>query len=106
MTDILDMACRTLIKIKFYKKDLVKENKMLTRCLTLIGLIATLLISSGCGVKETMLDRNWGKSFELAKSNQILNGPDEQVTEANIGKYRGYSKKQTSNKLENSTIQK
>lgn len=79
---------------------------MLTRCLTLIGLIATLLISSGCGVKETMLDRNWGKSFELAKSNQILNGQDEQVTEANIGKYRGYSKKQTSNKLENSTIQK
>jgi hypothetical protein len=79
---------------------------MLTRCLTLIGLIATLLIFSGCGVKETMLDRNWGKSFELAKSNQILNGPDEQVAEANIGKYRGYSKKQTSNKLENSTIQK
>jgi hypothetical protein len=66
---------------------------MLTRCLTLIGLIATLLISSGCGVKETMLDRNWGKSFESAKSNQILNRPDEQVTEANIGKYRGYGKK-------------
>ncbi|MBC2696683.1 MAG: hypothetical protein HF982_15680 [Desulfobacteraceae bacterium] len=78
---------------------------MLTRCFILIGLIATLLISSGYGVKETMLDRNWGKSFELAKSNQILNKPDEQVTETNIGKYRGYSEKQTSNKLENSTIQ-
>ncbi len=78
---------------------------MLTRCLTLIGLIATLLISSGCGVKESMLDRNWGKSFELAKSNQIINGPDEQVTEANIGKYRGYAEKQTSNKLGDSTIQ-
>ncbi len=81
---------------------------MLTRCLTLIGLIATLLIASGCGVKETMLDRNWGKSFESAKSNQILNpeaGKDP-VTEANIGKYMGYGKKQTSNKLDDSTIQK
>jgi hypothetical protein len=66
---------------------------MLIRCLTLIGLIATLLIFSGCGVKETMLDRNWGKSFELAKSNQILNGPDAQGTETNIGKYRGYCEK-------------
>ena len=83
----------------------IKEDTMLTRCFILIGLIATLLISSGCGVKESMLDRNWGKSFELAKSNQILNGPDEQVTEANIGKYRGYSEKQTSNKLSDSTIQ-
>ena len=83
----------------------IKEDTMLTRCFILIGLIATLLISSGCGVKETMLDRNWGKSFELAKSNQILNGPDEQVTEANIGKYRGYAEKQTSNKLDNSVIQ-
>jgi fructose-1,6-bisphosphatase len=72
----------------------IKEDTMsLTRCLILMGLIATLLISSGCGVKESMLDRNWGKSFELAKSNQIINGPDEQVTEANIGKYRGYAEK-------------
>ena len=29
----------------------------------------------------------------------------EQVVEANIGKYRGYSEKQTSNKLSDSTIQ-
>ncbi|MBW1745718.1 MAG: hypothetical protein JRG74_06475 [Deltaproteobacteria bacterium] len=78
---------------------------MLTRCFILIGLIATLLISSGCGVRETMLDRNWGKSFELAKFNQIINGPDEQVAEANIGKYRGYREKQTSNKLGDSAIQ-
>jgi len=84
----------------------IREDTMLTRCLTLIGLIATLLISSGCGVKESMLTKNWGKSFELAKSNQIINGPDEQVTEANIGKYRGYAEKQASNKLGDSTIQK
>ena len=78
---------------------------MLTRCFILIGLIVTLLISSDRVVTETMLHRNCGNSFELAKSNQILNAPDEQVTEANIGKYRGYAEKQTSNKLSDSTIQ-
>ncbi len=80
---------------------------MLTRCFILIGLIAMLLISSGCGVKQTMLDRNWGKSCELAKSNQILNpgaGKDP-VTEANIGKYMGYGEEQASNKLNDSAIQ-
>jgi hypothetical protein len=38
-----------------------------------IGLIAALSTFSGCG--PTMLERNWGRSFESAKSNQILN-PD------------------------------
>ena len=51
---------------------------MITRCLTIIGLIAALSISSGCGggsagQKGTMLDKNWGKSFEAAKFNQTLN---------------------------------
>jgi hypothetical protein len=45
---------------------------MLIRYFTLIGLTAALLISSGCSAKETMLNRNWGSSFESAKSNQIL----------------------------------
>jgi len=46
---------------------------MLTRYLTLIGLLASLLIFSGCGPRETMLSRNWGNSFESAKQSQILN---------------------------------
>ena len=78
-----------------------KEDTMLTKCfILLIGLIATLLIFSGCGVKDTMLSRNWGKSFELAKSNQILNpeaGKEVKIVveppEANMGKYSGYDKK-------------
>ena len=80
-------------------KRLVEENKMLTRCLTLIGLIATLLIFSGCGPKETMLSRNWGNSFESAKQSQILNpeagrnlepvvGLDGQAAGNNMEKYR------------------
>ena len=77
----------------------IKEDTMLTRCLTLIGLIAALLIFSGCGTRETMLSRNWGSSFESAKQSQILNpeagknldpvvGLDGQAVGNNMEKYR------------------
>ena len=78
---------------------------MITRCLTIIGLIAALSISSGCGgtraaQKGTMLDKNWGKSFEAAKFNQILNpqasrnlnpviGLDGQAAEKILQRYQG-----------------
>jgi len=92
-------------------KRLVEENNMLTRCLTLIGLIATLLIFSGCGTKETMLSRNWGNSFESAKQSQILNpeagknldsvvGLDSQAVENNMEKYRQGFTTETSNDLD------
>ena len=72
---------------------------MLTRCLTLIGLIASLLIFSGCGTRETMLAKNWGSSFESAKQSQILNpeagknldpvvGLDGQAVENIVEEYR------------------
>ena len=87
-------------------KRLVEENNMLTRCLTLIGLIATLLIFSGCA-RETMLSRNWGNSFESAKQSQILNteagrnlepvvGLDGPATGNTMEKYRQGFKKETS----------
>jgi hypothetical protein len=43
--------------------------------LIIAGLFAAAVsICSGCGMyKETRLDRNWGKSFESVKTNQILN---------------------------------
>ena len=83
---------------------------LLTRCLTLIGLIATLLIFSGCGTRETMLSRNWGSSFESAKQSQILNpeagknlepvvGLDGQAAENNMEKYRQGLKKDTSKEM-------
>jgi hypothetical protein len=85
----------------------IKEDTMLTRCLTLIGLIATLLIFSGCGPRETMLSRNWGSSFESARQSQILNpeagknldplvGLDGLATGNNMEKYRQGFKKETS----------
>jgi hypothetical protein len=78
---------------------------MVTRCLLLIGLIAALGLFPGCGGKssyiqqETLLDKNWGRSYESAKYNQMLNpdagknldpvaGMDGQVAEGTIEKYR------------------
>jgi len=66
--------------------------------LIIIGLIAVLSIFSGCAQKQTVLDSNWGKSFESAKSNQILNpeagqnlapvaGLDGQAAEGVLGTY-------------------
>lgn len=68
-----------------------------TRCLIIVGLIAALSVFSGCGA--TLLDKNWGRSLESAKSNQILNpeagknlepvvGLDGQAAEITLGTYR------------------
>ena len=51
---------------------------MLNRCLTLTGLIVALVMFPNCGgkplvQKDTMLERNWGRSYESAKHNQMLN---------------------------------
>jgi hypothetical protein len=73
------------------------------RCLIVIVLIAAMSIFSGCGA--TKLDKNWGKSFESAKSDQILNpeagqnldpvvGLDGQAAESSVVTYRkGFSPK-------------
>ncbi len=80
---------------------------MLIRYFTLIGLTAALLISSGCASRETMLSRNWGSSFESAKSNQILDpeagknldpvvGLDGQAVGISMEKYRqGFNKEKS-----------
>jgi len=86
---------------------------MLNRCLILTGLIVALVIFPSCGgkplmQKDTLLERNWGRSYESAKYNQMLNpyagknlepvvGSDGQTAERAIEKYRkGASKKQQS----------
>ena len=86
---------------------------MLNRCLTLTGLIVALVMFPSCGgkplvQKDTMLERNWGRSYESAKYNQMLNpeagknlepvvGTDGQTAESIIEKHRkGESKKQQS----------
>lgn len=90
---------------------------MLTRCLTFIGLVAALSICFGCGKnmtiqKETTLDRNWGRSLESAKYNQILNpdasknlepvvGLDGQSAEKNMDKYKKSFEKEPAQKAYN-----
>jgi len=83
------------------------------RTLVLIAMIAALLLTSGCCGNshrlefqcETMLDQNWGKSVEAAKSSQILNpqagenldpvvGLDGQAAERNLEQYRQDSEEQ------------
>lgn len=47
---------------------------MLSRCSIVIGLIATFVILLGCSTSRLdKLDENWGRSFEEARTNQILN---------------------------------
>jgi hypothetical protein len=95
---------------------------MLNRCLTLTGLIVALVMFPSCGgkplvQKDTMLERNWGRSYESAKYNQMLNpdagknlepvvGTDGQTAEGIIEKYRkGEEKTKSSKEFDILTIQ-
>ena len=76
----------------------------LARYLILTGLMAALLALPGCvgrevDNKDSLLDRNWGSSYESAIYNQTLNpeagqntepvvGLDGQVAEKNMEQYK------------------
>jgi len=77
---------------------------MVTRNFILIGIFAGLLLISGCSGttpyhKESLLERNWGRSYETAIYNQMVNpdadknlepvvGLDGTAAEHNVGKYK------------------
>jgi hypothetical protein len=109
------MLCQNPInqRLKFFEcddsgyrtgKEMTKEKSMLKITLTIFGLIVALLVISSCGhsisgQRESLLSSNWGKSFEAAKYNQILNpnagknfdpvdGLDGPAAEENVNKYR------------------
>jgi len=48
---------------------------MFKKSLTIIGIISAVSISFACSGTETLSQRNWGKSYETATYNQMLN-PD------------------------------
>ena len=48
---------------------------MLKRSLIIFGIIAAVLFISACSGTDTLSQRNWGKSYETAAYNQMLN-PD------------------------------
>jgi len=52
---------------------------MLKRSLIIIGVTAALSIVVACSGTDTLSQRNWGKSYETAVYNQMLN-PDADKT--------------------------
>lgn len=48
---------------------------MVGRYLITLAMLGGVVFFSGCGQmqKETLSDKNWGRSYETAKFNQILN---------------------------------
>jgi hypothetical protein len=73
---------------------------MKTRFLTLIAMIAALWLYAGCSNgnvsvrEESLLENNWGRSFESAKYNQILN-PDAGKKEEPVEEIDGQAAQQT-----------
>ena len=52
---------------------------MLKRSLIIFGIIAAVSFISACSGTDTLSQRNWGKSYETAAYNQMLN-PDADET--------------------------
>jgi hypothetical protein len=77
---------------------------MLNKYLMIIGIIAITLVMFSCNgthsaYKPTLLDRNWGRSYETARYMQIVNpgaeknldpvlGLDGNAANHNVNKYR------------------
>jgi hypothetical protein len=85
--------------------------KMMKKTIALTIACAMLALSAGCSSsgpvhEETLLDKNWGRSVETAKYNQILNpdagnnltpveGLDGKATDNSVKKYEDSFKKET-----------
>ena len=52
---------------------------MLKKSLIIVGIIAAVSMVSACSGTDTLSQRNWGKSYETATYNQMLN-PDADKT--------------------------
>jgi len=52
---------------------------MLKKSLIIIGIIFTVSMLPACSGTDTLSQQNWGKSYETAKYNQMLN-PDADKT--------------------------
>ena len=72
---------------------------MLKKSLIIVGIIAAVSLVSACSGTDTLSQRNWGKSYETAVYNQMLNPDadktlkpvdslDGQAAENNLQKYK------------------
>jgi len=84
---------------------MIKKTIALTIACAMLALFAGCS-SSGPVYEETLLDKNWGRSVETAKYNQILNpdavknltpveGLDGKAAENSVEKYENSFKKET-----------
>ena len=101
---------KTAYELTFKEESMVKKH-----LIVVLVLSAGLLFFTSCSKefqKETKLDRNWGKSFESAKQNQILNpeagkepepvvGMDGQAAEKIIEKHRQSFERETPKEVYN-----
>jgi hypothetical protein len=79
----------------------LESIKMIIKTIALTMACALLALSAGCSssgpvYEETLLDKNWGRSVETAKYNQILN-PD---AEKNLTPVEGLSGKAVDNSVQ------
>lgn len=74
---------------------------MVEKCLKTLAILGWAIFFVGCSQmqKETLSDKNWGRSYEAAKYNQVLNpdaaknlnpvdGLDGQAANNDVEKYR------------------
>ena len=74
---------------------------MVGKCLKTLAILGWVIFFAGCSQmqKETLSDKNWGRSYEAAKYNQVLNpdaaknlnpvdGLDGQAANNDVEKYR------------------
>ena len=61
---------------------------MLKKSLIIIGIIAGIFVASACSGPETLSQRNWGKSYETATYNQMIN-PEANETKKLVGTMDG-----------------
>jgi hypothetical protein len=87
---------------------------MVGKCLKILAILGWVIFFTGCSQmqKETLSDKNWGRSYETAKFNQILNPDasknlkpavdlDGQAANNNVEKYRDYFKEKSSQETTN-----
>jgi hypothetical protein len=101
---------------KLCLQQTLQEEPIMIRCL-IVGFIALLSVIYGCsgttpGYQETLLDRNWGRSFEAAKFGQIMTpdagknldpvlGLDGQPAEYSIDNYKKAFKEKETQEITN-----
>lgn len=62
------------LRINQGESDAMEENSM-KKIMIIIGIAIALPVLSGCNTlqKQTLVDKNWGRSYETARFSQIVN---------------------------------